>query len=56
MATEGIELALRECRSMEQALADLRESHKHTPTKALGRMIGQLEAEIALRNLRPERA
>ena len=36
-------------RSMDQALADLRITYEKRPTRALARMIEQLESEIATR-------
>jgi len=41
-----------ECRSIEHAHADLLASYKQQPTRALARMIEQLEAEIAARKAR----
>jgi hypothetical protein len=49
MLPEGIELALQERRSMEQALVDLQATYAETPSPRLSRMISLLEAEIALR-------
>lgn len=44
---ESIELALRECRSLEQAVADIRETYKRAPSQFLARMIANAEAELA---------
>jgi hypothetical protein len=44
---EGIELAFQQLRSLEQALADLRETYKQAPSQSLARMIANAEAEIA---------
>ena len=49
MLREGIELALQQRRSMEQALVELRESYARAPNQRLARMISQLEAEITER-------
>lgn len=50
MATDGIEIGLKELRSLDQALvADLRTRYERNPTKTLARMISQLEAEMAAR-------
>jgi hypothetical protein len=56
MATDSIEIALDQRRSLEEALADLRESYQRTPTKTLARMIAQLEDEMADRAAQKERA
>jgi hypothetical protein len=54
MATDGIEIGLKELRSLDQALADLRTRYERTPTKTLARMISQLEAGIAARSIRKQ--
>jgi hypothetical protein len=41
--------AMRERRSMEEALSDLRAQYEKAPTAARARMIQQLEGEIAIR-------
>ena len=45
MATDGIEIGLKQLRSLEQALAELRERNQRAPSKTLVRMIAQLEAD-----------
>lgn len=53
MATDGIEIGLKQLRSLEQALAELRERNQRAPSKTLARMIAQLETEIADRVRKP---
>ena len=53
MATDGIEIGLKQLRSLEQALVELRERNQRAPSKTLARMIAQLEAEIADRARKP---
>ena len=53
MATDGIEIGLKQLRSLEQALAELRERNQRARSKTLARMIAQLEAEIADRSRKP---
>jgi hypothetical protein len=53
MATDGIEIGLKQLRSLEQALAELRDRNQRAPSRTLARMIAQLEAEIADRARKP---
>ena len=43
------ELLLQEKRTLDGALADLRDQYEKRPTGDLARMVQQLEAEIAIR-------
>jgi hypothetical protein len=52
---DGLDEAMRERRSMEEALADLRAKYEKHPSATLARMIQHLEAEIAIRKRPPER-
>jgi hypothetical protein len=46
---DDLDEAMRERRSIEEALADLRAKYEKQPSRDLARMIRQLEAEIAER-------
>ena len=54
-----LERTSKECRALEQVLTDLTAKYERMPPNKrraeLGRMIQELEAEIALRNKRRER-
>jgi hypothetical protein len=52
--TDDLDEAMRERRSIEEALADLRAKYEKNPTPGLAPMIQQLEAEIADRKGSPE--
>ena len=51
---DDLDEAMRERRSMEEALADLRATYEKRPSRDLARMIRQLQAEIAIRKRPPE--